>query len=118
MVGLPEPFGAGVADAIVAKLKSLGVDAREELEPLLRLIKVKGRMRRGEEFARVDASRKYCTILLAGVACWYKRIEDGRCQIFTFQYAGDFCDFHRYVLPKLDASVAVIFATQQPLVCR
>ena len=39
-------------------------------------------------------------VLLDGVACSYKRLEDGRRQICSFAYPGDFCDLNRYVLPE------------------
>jgi CRP-like cAMP-binding protein len=104
MIGLPRPVG--VAGALVRKFKGLGVDREEELQPLLQLIKVKGRVRRGEDIIKTSSSARHSTVLLMGVACWYKRMEDGRRQIYTFQYPGDFCDFHRYVFPELDDAVA------------
>jgi CRP-like cAMP-binding protein len=49
----------------------------------------------------------HSTLLLAGVACSYKRLQDGARQIYSFQYPGDFCDLSRYVLPERDEAMAV-----------
>jgi CRP-like cAMP-binding protein len=86
----------------------LGIDTDEELQALLSVVTVKGRIRRGDNIAAPGRSTGYSTVLLSGVACRYKMTENGRRQIFTFQYPGDFCDFDRYILPELDEAVAAL----------
>ena len=98
----------GVADALIRKFKILGMDGDKELQALLLLVKVKGRVRRGDDIVRPSISPGYSTVLLNGFACRYKMTENGRRQIFTFQYPGDFCDFNRYVLPESDEAVAAL----------
>jgi CRP-like cAMP-binding protein len=105
MSSLSGPPGADLAGALVRKFRNLG---EEELQAFLALIKVKGRVSRGEDIVGFGSTPKHLTVLLAGLACRYKVIENGRRQIFTFQYPGDFCDFHRYVLPELDDAVGVL----------
>ena len=48
----------------------------------------------------------------SGVACSYRRGEDGSRQIYSFQYPGDFCDLYRYVLPEQDETMAVQALTE------
>jgi hypothetical protein len=98
----------GVTDALIRKFKILGMDSDEELQALLLLVKIKGRVRRGDDLVRPRSSPGYSTVLLNGFACRYKMTENGRRQIFTFQYPGDFCDFNRYVLPESDEAVAAL----------
>lgn len=98
----------GMTDTLIRKFKTLGMDSDEELQALLLLVKVKGRVSRGDDIVRPGASPGYSTVLLNGVACRYKMTESGRRQIFTFQYPGDFCDFDRYILPELDDAVAAL----------
>jgi CRP-like cAMP-binding protein len=98
----------GVTDALIRKFKTLGMDSDKELRALALLVKVKGRVRRGDDIVRPSISPGYSTVLLNGFACRYKMTENGRRQIFTFQYPGDFCDFNRYVLPESDEAVAAL----------
>jgi CRP-like cAMP-binding protein len=109
MIELEAPSTA--VAAVAAKLRSLGIDAGRDLEPFLRLIKVKGVMRRGVELVRTEASKNSCIVLLEGVACWSRRTDDGRRQIFAFHYPGDFCDLNRYVLPQLANSARILAVT-------
>lgn len=84
------------------------MDREEELQALLLLVKVKGRITRGEDIVGLGSSPGHSTVLLKGLACRYKMTENGRRQIFTFQYPGDFCDFDRYLLPGLDEAVGAL----------
>jgi CRP-like cAMP-binding protein len=106
MVGLPNLIERNSLVPLVLKFRSLGLENRE-LEILASLVKDKGRVTAGLDIIGAGSSAKHLTLLLMGVACWYKNLEDGSRQIYTFQYAGDFCDFYRYVLPECDRSVAV-----------
>jgi CRP-like cAMP-binding protein len=108
MVDLLAPRGAGVANALIPKFKYLGMDRDEELQALLLLVKGEGRVSRGEDIVRVGSSPRYLTVLLTGVACRYKMMENGRRQIFTFQYPGDVCDIYRFALPELDDAVSAL----------
>jgi CRP-like cAMP-binding protein len=95
-------------DTLIQKFKTLGMDNDKALQAFLLLVKVKGRVSRGDDIVRPGSSPRYSTVLLNGLACRYKMTEHGRRQIFTFQYPGDFCDLSRYVLRELDEAVAAL----------
>jgi CRP-like cAMP-binding protein len=97
-----------VTDILVRKFKTLGMDNDKALQALLLLVKVKGRVSRGDDIVSPGSSLGYSTVLLNGFACRYKMTENGRRQIFVFHYPGDFCDLNRYVLPELDEAVAAL----------
>jgi CRP-like cAMP-binding protein len=97
-----------VTDILIRKFKTLGMDNDKALQALLLLVKVKGRVSRGDDIVSPGSSQGYSTVLLYGFACRYKMTENGRRQIFTFHYSGDFCDLSRYVLPELDEAVAAL----------
>src|ERR1043166_8126041 len=63
---------------------------------------------RGEDILRMGDRQKVLTLLLSGVACRYRMIDSGRRQILAFQYPGDACDYHRYVLAQPDDSVSAV----------
>jgi CRP-like cAMP-binding protein len=88
------------------KLESLGVN-RDELDALVQFLRPQPRVPAGADIINSTQSTGYSTLLLSGVACSYKRLEDGTRQIYSFQYPGDFCDLYRYVLPERDEAIAV-----------
>ncbi len=91
---------------LASKLKSLGMDD-DELDVLVQFVRHNVRVPAGADIIHATDSTKYSTLLLAGVACSYKRLEDGSRHIYSFQHPGDFCDLYRYVLPERDDEVAV-----------
>jgi CRP-like cAMP-binding protein len=78
-----------------------------ELAVLVQFFKPQSFVRAGADVVRAACSPKHLTMLLAGVTCSYKRLEDGSRQIHSFQYPGNFCDLHRYILPDRDETTAV-----------
>ena len=94
-------------DALAQKFRSLGLDRDEDLDAFLRIVKVRRDGTRGEDVVGSGSSPKYLTVLLAGLTCLYESLEDGGRQIYAFQYPGDFCDLHSYVLPEPDMALAV-----------
>lgn len=58
----------------------------------------------------VHAHRRldYSTILLSGIACRRKDLEDGRSQITELQVPGDFTDLHSFSLKYLDHDVVAL----------
>jgi CRP-like cAMP-binding protein len=79
----------------------------DELDVLVQFLKHQPDVAAGADVIQASRSARCSTLLLAGVACSYKRLEDGARQIYSFQYPGDFCDLYRYVLPENDEAVAV-----------
>jgi CRP-like cAMP-binding protein len=47
-------------------------------------------------------------VILDGLACRYKILADGRRQITAFLVPGDLCDFHVFLLPRVDDNVATL----------
>jgi CRP-like cAMP-binding protein len=81
--------------------------SNDELSVLVQFLKHQPRVPAGADIIHAAQSTGYSTLLLSGVACSYKRLEDGTRQIYSFQYPGDFCDLYRYVLPERDEAIAV-----------
>lgn len=111
MVGSVKPPGAGELDALVLKFRSLELGSEADLQAALNLVKVKDAVRSGENIVDTGSPPRELTVLLAGVACLHSMFEDGSRQIYAFQYPGDFCDLHRYVLPEMEQTVKVMALT-------
>jgi CRP-like cAMP-binding protein len=102
MVDSLDPPGAGLFGPLGWKLES-----ERELQALWVLVKEKELIRRGKNIVGVTGAPRHLTVLLAGVACWSSSLRGGRREIHAFQYPGDLCDLHRYLLPEPDDTVAV-----------
>ena len=111
MIGSMKPPEGGGLHALASKFRSLGLDSEADLQSFLKLVKIREAVSRNQNIVDSVNPPKQLTVLLAGVACLQRRLEDGSRQIYTFQYPGDFCDLHRYVLPELDQAVAVMALT-------
>jgi CRP-like cAMP-binding protein len=108
MVTWREPLDADIARGLVLKLRQLGLESDEDLQAFLSLFSGTRWANRGEDIVRFGNTQKILTVMLSGVACRYRIMDSGRRQIFNFHYAGDFCDYHRYVLPQRDDAVAAL----------
>jgi CRP-like cAMP-binding protein len=98
-------------DALALKFKSLELDSEEDLQTVLKLVRPREAVNAGEDIVDMRSPPRQLTVLLTGVACLHKRLEDDSRQIYTFQYSGDFCDLHRYMLPELDQTATVTALT-------
>ena len=95
----------GIA-SLASKFESLGM-GKDELDVLIQFLKQQPRILGGAEIVCAGPSAKHATLLLSGVACFCKRLENGNREIYSFRYAGDFCDLYRYVLAERDEAIAV-----------
>src|SRR4051812_29469341 len=111
LVGMMKPPKAGALAALAMKFRSLELDSEADIQTVLRLVKMREPVSPGDNIVDTRSPRKQLTVLLAGVACLHKRLEDDSRQIYTFQYPGDFCDLHRYMLPELDRTATVTALT-------
>jgi CRP-like cAMP-binding protein len=92
--------------SLASKFERLGMH-REDLDELVQFFEHRPRVLAGADVIQASNSAKHSTLLLAGLACSYKRLEDGSRRIYSFQYPGDFCDMYRYMLPGRGEAIAV-----------
>jgi CRP-like cAMP-binding protein len=91
---------------MIIRFKSLGV-AAQDLDALAQLTRNHRRIAAGSDIIRAGQQAKHMSVLIEGLACWYKRLEDGRRRIYTFQHPGDICDLDRFLLPEADDAASV-----------
>ena len=107
-----KPPEAGALDALALKFRSLALNSERDVQTVLDLVEIREPVRPGENIVDPGGPPGQLTVLLAGVACLHKRLQDDSRQIYTFQYPGDFCDLHRYMLPELDQTATVTALTE------
>jgi CRP-like cAMP-binding protein len=60
------------------------------------------------DIVREGEKPKSVNLVLAGWACRYKQLEDGRRQIVSFFLPGDICDLNVFILREMDHSICTI----------
>lgn len=93
------------------KLLRLGVH-ENDLGVILSRIRTGPRLQRGDNILAARHSANHLTVLMDGIACLYERLTDGSRQIYSFQYAGDFCDLGRHVLEATEPKTVVGAVTE------
>jgi CRP-like cAMP-binding protein len=93
---------------LIQKLKALHDISDEEETALLGALEGPYEVERGEDIAADGSMPKHSTVMLAGVACRYKLLADGRRQILAFQYPGDITDIYSYVLKRIDHGIGAV----------
>ncbi|WP_426959565.1 Crp/Fnr family transcriptional regulator [Muricoccus radiodurans] len=93
---------------MVRKLRYLAPLTEAELALLQRACTNTIRIEADQDIVQEGSRPKECTLLLEGFACRYHLLPDGRRQILSFQFPGDFIDSHSLVLPEMDHSLAAI----------
>ena len=83
MVDLREPLSADVAKSLVLRLRQLGLESDKDLRAFLSLFTGMRRVGRGHDIVTLGKAQKSLTVMLSGVACRYRIVENGRRQIFT-----------------------------------
>ena len=99
-------LGISANASLISKFESLGM-ANEEVDAILKSFGRRSGVSAGADIVPAEKFTDYTTCLLSGAACSYARLDVGTRQIYSFLYAGDFCDLHRYVLPGRDKALAV-----------
>lgn len=61
-----------------------------------------------EDIIREGEEPEMVFVILAGFACRYKLLEDGKRQITAYLVPGDFCDFQIFILREMDHSIGAL----------
>jgi CRP-like cAMP-binding protein len=93
---------------LLRKLKALHSLTSEEEAAMLASISESREVKRGDKIAEDGSQPDHSTIVVEGIACRYKNLEDGRRQILSFQYPGDITDLYSYVMKRLDHGVVAL----------
>ena len=96
----------GAESPLELKLKSLGALA-DDVEVFFQGIKHRVVVAARDIVIRESDAGGQLKVLLAGMACSYKRRKDGDRRIVSFQHPGDFCDLYRYVVTDLKPGIDI-----------
>lgn len=99
--------GASVSP-FLRKLESLAALDSEDLRTAQALLGPLRAIEARADLVEEGGAPGACTVLLEGLACRYKALDDGRRQILSLHTAGDLLDVHGVLLGRLDHSVATL----------
>src|SRR5262249_38278880 len=108
MRGLKNAADPGALEPLARKLIKLGAEPGKGLRSLLQCV-ARGKCgSRGSDIVRLADRSAHSTVLLDGVACLYRLLENGQRQISSFYYAGDFCDLQSYAMSGREQAVVAL----------
>lgn len=99
---------SGNANPFLRKLKSLAALDPEDIRTAQALIGPARMVEARADLVEEGQAPAGCTILMEGLACRYKALDDGRRQILSLHAPGDVLDLHGVLLGRLDHSVATL----------
>ncbi len=93
---------------LIRKLEQLFPLTSEERELLEAACSRAIQMDGDQDVVREGDQPSDCNLLLEGMVCRYKLLEDGKRQIFSFHIPGDIFDAQSFLLETMDHSVATL----------
>ena len=99
---------SGSASPFLRKLESLAALDPEDLRIVQALVGPGRTVEARADIVEEGRAPGACTVLLEGLACRYKALDDGRRQILSLHAPGDVLDLHGALLGRLDHSVATL----------
>jgi CRP-like cAMP-binding protein len=94
--------------AVIRKIETFIALSDEEKQVLLSAIGSSRDIDADRDIVSEGDRPRHCAVILEGLACRYKILEDGRRQIMSFQIAGDMCDLHSFLVSEMDHSIGTL----------
>ena len=95
-------------NAFIRKLDAFNPLSDRDRETLERLCAQTRDVKANQELVREGDLRDAVLVILEGFACRYKIVRSGERSIVAYLVPGDTCDWHRFVVQKMDHSIATL----------
>lgn len=114
-------------ELLIRKLEQFGMLSNNERQALENLTLEVQQVGAGQDLVLAGHRSTHCLLLLSGMACRYRSLQDGQRQIMSFHFPGDILDLTGLLFDKLDHTVATLtlaevapisHATLQELIAR
>lgn len=97
-----------LAHPLVRKLSNFTVLTDEERTAVIHATGKTSDFKAGDDIVQRGDPTGGVRLILEGIACRYKILEDGRRQILGYLIPGDLCDLHVFLLNRMDHSIAAL----------
>jgi len=94
--------------ALIRKMESISEISREERQLLLELPLTVKRFEAGTDIVSEGDKTKHCCLVLEGLVCRYKTVENGNRQILSLHIPGDIPDLHSLHIEQMDHSLGTL----------
>ena len=108
MVDDVESWEAASMHILLRKLTALHRLSDEEQTALLNALSAPRELGRGRDIVKDGTTPGQTTVMLAGTACRYKTLPNGKRHILAFQFPGDMTDLYSYVLERMDHAIGTL----------
>jgi CRP-like cAMP-binding protein len=95
-------------NAFIRKLNAFNPLSDADRQALERLCTQPRDIEADQELVREGDLRDSIYVILEGFACRYKIVSKGERSIVAYLLPGDMCDWHRFVVEKMDHSIATL----------
>ena len=92
-------------EGLVRKLRVRDVLSKQEEEALASTVSEVKEVGPGKILVREGVSLSECNLLVEGMVCRYKELNDGQRQILELHVSGDFVDLHSFPLKRLEHNI-------------
>ena len=93
---------------LVRKLEQFGKLSSNERQVLENLPIAERRVGAGQDLERSGERPSHCLLLLSGMVCRYRLMQDGQRQIMSFHFPGDILDLGGLLLGRLDHGLGTL----------
>ena len=93
---------------LIAKLNHGALLTEEDEKVILRGLSPSREVEAGSDIIREGGRPDRVNVVMAGLACRYKVLPDGRRHIMAYLIPGDFCDLHVAILGEMDHAIGTL----------
>jgi CRP-like cAMP-binding protein len=116
---LANKAGAPASDPLrelLLKLRARDVISDEEEKVLRDAVSDYKEMPRAKVIVKAGVTVSNCTLLIEGIVCRYRDLNDGQRQVMELHLPGDFLDLHSFLLKQLEHNVGSMTPVRLALV--
>ncbi len=99
-------------ELLIRKLEQFGKLSSNERQILENLRLDIQQVDAGQDLGRNGQRASHCPLLLTGMVCRYRMMQDGQRQIMSFHFPGDILDLSGLLLDKLDYGIGTLTPVQ------
>ena len=99
---------SGTTEFLIRKLEQFGKLSSNERQILENLPIAVRQVDAGQDLGRDGQRSSHCLLLLNGMVCRYRTMQDGQRQIMSFHFPGDILDLSGLLLGRLDHGIGTL----------
>ncbi len=99
---------AAMIELLIRKLEQFGTLSSEERRVLEDLPINARPVEADQDLAREGQASSHCILLLSGMVCRYRLLQNGQRQIMSFHFPGDILDLTSLLLGKMDHNIGTL----------